>query len=151
MTITPGAVLAAGELRLAFTAYGTPAAQGSKKHVGDGRMVESSKAVAPWRDDVKAAAEAAMGAPWVPLDGPIALYVTFTRRRPASAPKRRRAFAATAPDLDKYLRATCDALTAAGVWMDDGRVVEIHAAKVLVGDEQALDRPGAVIQVWTLS
>lgn len=151
MTITPGAVLAASTLALEFRVYGTPGAQGSKRHIGGGRLVEQSKTVAPWRADVKAAAEAAMGGTWSPLDGPLGLDVTFTRVRPASAPKKRRAFAATAPDLDKYLRATCDALTAAGVWMDDGRVVEIHAAKVVVGDEAALDRPGAVIQVWTLS
>ncbi|MEX5711899.1 RusA family crossover junction endodeoxyribonuclease [Parafrankia sp. FMc6] len=151
MTSPPGATLAPGTLVLEVAVYGTPGAQGSKRHVGGGRMIESSKAVAPWRADVKAAAEAAMSGAWSPLDGPLKLDVTFTRVRPASAPKRRRAFAATAPDLDKYVRSTCDALTAAGVWMDDGRVVEIHAAKVLVGDERALDRPGALIRVWVLS
>lgn len=35
--------------------YGMPGAQGSKRHVGGGRLVESSKRVAPWRDDVRAA------------------------------------------------------------------------------------------------
>ena len=35
---------------------GLPAAQGSKKHVGRGILVESSKKVAPWRQDVRYAA-----------------------------------------------------------------------------------------------
>jgi len=30
---------------------GIPAAQGSKKHVGRGILIESSKKVAPWRQD----------------------------------------------------------------------------------------------------
>jgi Holliday junction resolvase RusA-like endonuclease len=147
----PGTVGSASALRLEVTVYGTPAAQGSKRHVGGGRMLEMSKAVTPWRDDVRAASLAAMPVAWAPLDGPLALDVTFTRARPASAPKRRRVFAATSPDLDKYLRSTCDALTSAGVWVDDGRLVELHAAKVLVGDDWALDRPGAVIRIWSLS
>ena len=36
--------------------YGTPAPQGSKRHVGRGVMVESSKKVKPWREAVKQAA-----------------------------------------------------------------------------------------------
>ena len=43
---------------LTFRVYGTPAPQGSKRHVGRGVMVESSKKVAPWRQDVVAAAAA---------------------------------------------------------------------------------------------
>lgn len=39
-----------------FDVLGVPAAQGSKRHVGNGRMVESSKALHPWRDSVAAAA-----------------------------------------------------------------------------------------------
>ena len=46
-------------MRLTIVAYGQPAPQGSKRHVGKGVMVESSKKLRPWRQDVKAAAEAA--------------------------------------------------------------------------------------------
>ena len=45
---------------LAFTVRGIPGAQGSKRHVGHGVMIESSKKVKPWRSDVKAAAEDAI-------------------------------------------------------------------------------------------
>ena len=41
---------------LTITVHGTPAPQGSKRHVGNGVMVESSKKVKPWRQDVKHAA-----------------------------------------------------------------------------------------------
>jgi hypothetical protein len=89
----------------------------------------------------------AAGPDWQPLDGPLVLTVVFTRQRPTSAPKRRPAFAATAPDLDKLLRSTCDAITSAGIWVDDARVVAINAAKVLTGEPGALDRPGARITI----
>lgn len=43
----------------AMVAYGTPAPQGSKRHVGRGVMIESSKNLKPWREAVKYAALAA--------------------------------------------------------------------------------------------
>jgi crossover junction endodeoxyribonuclease RusA len=54
---------------VAFTVRGLPAPQGSKRHVGGGRMVESSANVKPWRADVRAAAEDAMNG-HLPFDGP---------------------------------------------------------------------------------
>ena len=36
-----------------FTVLGTPAPQGSKRHVGKGVMVESSRGCKPWRQDVR--------------------------------------------------------------------------------------------------
>lgn len=45
---------------IAFDVYGEPAPQGSKRHVGGGRMIESSAKVKPWRQDVVAAAREAM-------------------------------------------------------------------------------------------
>ena len=35
---------------------GLPAPQGSKRHIGHGIMIENSKKVKPWRQDVRAAA-----------------------------------------------------------------------------------------------
>lgn len=57
-------------------AYGTPAPQGSKRHVGNGVMVESSKRLRPWRQDVKAAAEAARRATG-PIDAPVRLRMVW--------------------------------------------------------------------------
>lgn len=137
---------------LVFTVYGTPAAQGSKRHVGNGVMIESSKKVAPWRADVKAAAEAAIFAAdqWEPLRGPAHLNICFTFTRPLSHYRTGRhahelradapCHVSTQPDLDKCLRSTLDALTAAGVVHDDRVITSIWASKRYIrGDE----RPGA--------
>lgn len=137
-------------------AFGSPAPQGSKRHVGGGVMVESSKAVKPWREAVKAAALDAMGGEWVPdapLDGPLVVRMVFTLRKPASAPKKRRTWPDRTPDLSKLARATEDALTDAGVWADDARVVEYERlAKVFPGEDiEALHIPGARIVVRRLS
>lgn len=135
-----------------FDVYGEPAPQGSKRHVGSGRMIESSAKVKPWRDDVKAAAEAAIGserADWTPMDGPLRVRAVFTLRKPLSAPKRRRTYPDRTPDLSKLIRSTEDALTAAGLWRDDARVVEYERlAKVFPGeDPESLDAPGVRLSI----
>jgi Holliday junction resolvase RusA-like endonuclease len=58
------------------------------------------------------------------------------------------------PDLSKLIRSTEDALTDAGVWTDDARVVAYHQPrKVYAGsaDPDALHTPGAVIRVWRVA
>jgi Holliday junction resolvase RusA-like endonuclease len=133
---------------VAFNVYGHPAPQGSKRHVGRGVMVESSKAVKPWREAVKAVALDVMdGRP--ALDGPLRVRMVFTLRKPATAPKRRRTWPDRTPDLSKLARATEDALTEAGVWSDDARVVQYdRLAKVFPGeDAEALHIPGVCLQV----
>jgi Holliday junction resolvase RusA-like endonuclease len=149
---------------LTITVHGLPAPQGSKRHVGRGVMVESSKAVKPWRQDVKYAALAATAAipGWAALDGPLAasMVFTFARRKGHyrtgrnahllrdSAPAR----PAVYPDLSKIARSTEDALTGI-VWADDARVVEYaRLAKYYAGTAapDVLDTAGAVIRVWRL-
>lgn len=127
--------------------YGMPAPQGSKRHVGKGILVESSKKVKPWRQDVKAAALAARnGAP--PIDGPVCLRVVFTLPKPKSAPKTKRTYPDRKPDIDKLLRSTLDALTEAGVFTDDARVVGVAMNKAFPNEGvHSLDVPGAVIYV----
>lgn len=129
-------------------AYGMPAPQGSKRHVGRGVMIESSKKVRPWRQDVKYAA-LALCERMPPLDGPLRVRMVFTLPKPKSAPKRRRTYPDRTPDLSKLARSTEDALTDAGFWADDARVVEyVRLAKVFPGeDPEALDRPGVRITV----
>lgn len=157
---------------LTLRVYGLPAPQGSKRHVGGGVMVESSKKVKPWRADVRFAAEELIAcdcpdqcgglAPGYPLDGPLVVRMVFSFVRPRShyrtgrnahllrdgAPARPQG----PPDLSKLLRSTEDALTSAGAWRDDARVVEYErAAKVWAGeDPEALDASGALIVVRPL-
>lgn len=142
-----------------FLVYGSPAPQGSKRFVGvtasgRGLMVESSKRVRPWRMDVKAAAESARDQlrALMPMDGPLCCSMVFTLPKPASAPKKRRTWPDRKPDLAKLIRSTEDALTDAGFWADDARVVEyVRAAKVYPGeDPEALPSTGVRIRVWRM-
>ena len=141
---------------ITLTVYGMPAPQGSKRFVGvskagRGLMVESSAKVKPWRMDVKAAAEALIGrmaGEW-PMGGALVAEMVFTLPKPASAPRRRQTWPDKKPDLSKLVRSTEDALSDAGFWVDDARVVEYsRLAKVFPGeDPAALDRPGVRITV----
>ncbi|MFJ1539342.1 RusA family crossover junction endodeoxyribonuclease [Micromonospora chalcea] len=144
-----------------IVAYGIPGPQGSKTakgrnpHTGHAILVESSKKVKPWRAAVEAAALLALnGLPRdvraaFPLDCPIAGRFVFTLPKPKSAPKRARTWPMLYPDTSKLLRSTEDALTKAGVWADDARIVEFdRLAKVYPGeDPESLDRPGVVIEL----
>ena len=131
--------------------YGRPAPQGSKRHVGKGVMVESSKHVKPWREAVKAAALERYPEP-DPWDCAVEVDMVFTLPKPVSAPKRRRTWPCKVPDLSKLARATEDALTEAGIWRDDARVVQyVRLAKVYPNeDPSSLAVPGAVIRIRRL-
>lgn len=128
---------------------GLPAAQGSKRHVGGGRMVESSKALKPWREAVKAAAAAAMAeTPAWPLRfaGPVRVTAIYRLPRPrhhyrtgARAYMLRELappWPAGKPDIEKLARGTHDALTDAGVWDDDSRVVALDVRKVYANEAE---------------
>lgn len=146
-----GAVESVVRLPVRVVVYGQPAPQGSKRHVGGGRMIESSKAVKPWREAVKYAARLVIEREGIkaPLDGPLLARVVVTVPKPKSAPKRRRTWPDRKPDLSKLLRSTEDALTDAGLIADDARLVEFsRLAKVFPGeDPEALESPGCVITV----
>jgi Holliday junction resolvase RusA-like endonuclease len=136
--------------RVEFVVHGSPAPQGSKRHVGGGRMIESSKAVRPWREAVKWAATEARGLTGqATFDGPLIVSMVFTMRKPTGAPKRRRTWPDRTPDLSKLIRATEDALTDAGLIADDARIVEYaRAAKVYPGEDgESLDTPGVRIVI----
>jgi Holliday junction resolvase RusA-like endonuclease len=153
-------------LALEVIVRGDPAPQGSKKgfynpKLGRVMLVEDSKKVAPWRQEVLAAAlEARAGGPT--LDCPVAAEMVFTSTRPKSHYRSGRnahllregapARPASKPDLSKLLRSTEDALTTAGVYRDDALIVEyLRAAKVYAGeDRDALDSPGAVIRIYVI-
>jgi crossover junction endodeoxyribonuclease RusA len=148
---------------ISFMVVGDPAPQGSKKHVGNGVMVESSKRVKPWRQDVKDAALTAIAdwqqthGPWTPMTGPVAARIVFVLKRPQShyrtgthahvlrddAPT----YADKGDDADKLLRSTFDALTAAGIWIDDRQVARGDFKKVYTGAISGMDTRGAFLFV----
>lgn len=140
-----------------LTVRGTPAPQGSKKafynkRLGRAQLVEDNERTKPWRDRVWGAAVDQLGSGWTPIAGPVRLDAVFTMPKPKSAPKRRRTWPAKKPDLSKLIRAVEDSLTDAGVWGDDGQVVEY--GRVLkaypLEDVDALDSPGVRIRIYTI-
>ena len=145
--------------RMKIIVYGEPGAQGSKKFLGRGKsgkgiMVETSTKVEPWRQDVKAAAEAvldSLGRP-PPFTGPLAIRMVFSFLRPVSVKRHKRPWPSVAPDLSKLCRSTEDALKQAGVIHDDALIVEYtRLAKVYAGeDPDALDRSGVLIIIGQL-
>jgi crossover junction endodeoxyribonuclease RusA len=139
------------ELRVVV--HGTPAPQGSKRHVGRGILVESSAKVKPWREAVKWAVltsqiDAGYAAPHEPFVCAIEVTVIFTLPKPASSPRTRRTYPMRRPDLDKLIRSTLDGIGESGLWKDDAQVVSLHAHKRFPKEgPDALPHPGAVIYV----
>ncbi|AWN02656.1 RusA-like resolvase [Mycobacterium phage Xavia] len=112
-----------------FFVPGRAAPQGSKRHVGRGVLVESSKEVGPWRERVALAAHAAMaGRPM--FGGAVTVHLSFVLPRPKSAPKSRTPAAVKRPDVDKLARACLDAITDV-VIPDDSQVIGLVAYKRL--------------------
>lgn len=128
---------------ISFHVEGNPAPQGSKRHVGRGVMVESSKKLKPWRQLVAAEAKKAARTLDHPLDGHLRLIVRFDL--PAAKRSRFGNRPAGPPDLDELVRAICDGLKDGGLIIDDARIVEITATK-----HWAKGKPGATITLVNL-
>lgn len=129
---------------LAFGVPGIPQPQGSKRHVGNGRMIESSLKLQPWRDRVVYEARQVMLREGRQTMASATLTVTFRFPRPASVTVKKRPQHTVKPDLDKLIRAVGDALTEAGVVTDDACIHRITALKVYADDPS---QSGAVITV----
>lgn len=129
-----------------ITVRGTPAPQGSKRHVGGGRMIEMSKAVGPWREAVRAETQRVMEYVAI-VDGPVHIRIFFRLPRPKSLPKRV-TWPAKRPDLDKLVRAVLDGLTNGGAWHDDGQAVMLSAIKQYATSE---DPPGCTIKIESIT
>ena len=136
---------------ITFTVAGmAPAPQGSKRHVGNGRMIESCKTVTPWRILV---AQAAVASGAQLIRGPLSMSAVFLFTRPRghygakglkpSAPR----WHSVKPDGSKLLRSTEDALSGV-LFEDDARIaISTWTKRYTVGGEQ----PGAIISLTPLS
>lgn len=116
---------------------GEPIPQGSKKHVGNGVMIESNKKTRPWRamvsdcaDDYKRNNPTLM----LPMCGPICAKIEFRFARPASV---KRVHHITKPDIDKLTRAVLDSLKGRLI-VDDSMINELSVSK-------SYGEPGVVI------
>lgn len=98
--------------------------------MGNGRFVEASKYLPAWRKAVTAAAREAVDSDgWATTAGPVRVEVIFYLDRPSTVTQAKRPWPIKPPDIDKLVRAVCDALTDAEVWADDGQIVELCAEK----------------------
>lgn len=136
-----------GGAMIEFTVYGTPAPQGSKRHVGRGRMIESSRRLEPWRQQVSGTALVTIAdyinsdplrvTPFPPMPHfkahvPVEITMNFYFNRPKSA--KRRAMTVK-PDGDKLVRAIFDAIKGIVIY-DDSQIVEFHARKHYGGPDR---------------
>jgi crossover junction endodeoxyribonuclease RusA len=131
-----------------FFVPGKPAPQGSKRHVGRGIMVESSREVGPWRERVALAAHQAMHIVEVDgrlpvIAGAVTLALTFVLPRPKATPKRRTPAATKRPDVDKLARSVLDAITDV-IIVDDAQVTDLRATKRLA---EVGESPGVKIRI----
>lgn len=165
MTDLPPAYRLLGPV-ISFHVLGVPVGQGRVSFLGKGRGAKHSNAalLKPWREKVAAAAHNAVLADRraglrrdFPLTGPVGLVLHFTMPKPKSAPKGRRTFPATRPDISHLIRAVEDAISlpsenvATRLLNDDGQVVYELATKAYPGEEeQALDEPGVLVHVYRI-
>jgi crossover junction endodeoxyribonuclease RusA len=126
-----------------FFVPGNPVPQGSKRYVGKGIMVESSKELGPWRQAIAFEATKARtenGGLRPGFVGPVRLSLVFWFHRPkghygtgrnagvlkTSAPD----WHSSSPDVDKLVRAVGDALTTKPFRRPLGVAVERRSATV---------------------
>lgn len=127
---------------VSFFVPGKPAPQGSKRHVGNGCMIESSAALRPWRERVALTAHDAMTGHII-ANGAVLVTLDFVMPRPKSSPKTYTPAAVKRPDIDKLARAVLDGVTGI-VIADDSQVVSLRASKRLAEIDEA---PGVTVKV----
>jgi Holliday junction resolvase RusA-like endonuclease len=140
-----------------FNILGTPRPQGSMalfRAKSGHEVAKYANTVYEWRGVCTVAAVAARP-DGPPLEGPLQVGLGFDLARPkshygtgknagklkASAPQ----WMATAPDIDKLVRAVLDAIGDAGTWwFDDGQVAQLTASKRYCGEGEV---PGVVVSI----
>jgi crossover junction endodeoxyribonuclease RusA len=133
-----------------YIVEGIPRPQGSKRHLGNGIMIESSKHVKNWRAFARLKATIAMqGQQRINKPNAVRLIVQFGFDRPKkhSTTKGLRIDAPVyhtgSPDTDKLLRALLDSMTGV-VFEDDSQVSVIDARKFYAKAAQTWVRVDAV-------
>lgn len=106
-----------------FSVEGLPAPQGSKRHVGNGRMIEASKYLPAWRKAIEIECQSLFEEP---MDGALEVELWFYLSKPSSVS---RDYPTVMPDVDKLVRGCLDGMVKGGAILDDSRVVDLHAYK----------------------
>lgn len=141
---------------ITFFVPGVPTSQGSKRIVGGRRgrgtlrVVEATKGLRAWR---RAAAEMAMVVrKGRCFDEPVWLALTFLLPRPR---KPRWEVPASAPDLDKLVRAIGDALVVGGLLANDARIVRFASPDGVYATGKyytasATPEPGCIVRLGAM-
>jgi Holliday junction resolvase RusA-like endonuclease len=137
---------------LTIRAFGQPATQGSKDFKGMRNrrpvLVEADPLLPEWRKTVIAAARnAALAAGWLMLNEPVEVWITMYLPRPKTV-TREYPEGRGDGDVDKYARGILDALSLAGTYYDDSRVIDCHCSKRYADPGQPT---GAWIRVASMS
>ena len=129
------------------------APQGSKKHVGNGIMVETSKRLKSWRVEVNRRAKLIVDDI---IEEPVEVDVIFWFKRPLRHYLPNKMLRQSAPtyitnknkaDIDKHCTALLDSLTKSA-FADDSQVVSLHAVKKYCETEC---QTGATIKIKTIN
>ena len=138
-------------MKYVITVKGIEAApQGSKKHVGNGIMVEVCKRVGTWK---KAVGREARKVVKEIIIQPVHVELVFWFSRPVSHLNAKGEPKQSAPkypnrrqgDIDKLCRSTLDALTLSAI-ADDSQVVSLHARKYYCNKNETPE-PHALITI----
>lgn len=120
-----------------FRVYGEPAPQGSKRYVGNGRFIEASAKLKPWREAVSNAATAVFKD--FMFTDPVIVTAVFILPKPKSV---KRLWPSVAPDTDKLCRSLGDAISVnANIVADDSLIVGWVASKIYG------EQPGALVSI----
>jgi crossover junction endodeoxyribonuclease RusA len=126
---------------------GTPVPQGSMRSPAAGVVLHNSPEVLSWRQAIGYACNEK----WheAPIDLPVRLRLWFYFKRPQRP--QHPAFASTAADVDKLVRAVGDALQEARVLTNDARIVAVEAEKRWVATTGTRTEPGMALHLETVA
>lgn len=125
--------------------FGFPKPQGSKRHVGNGILIEAAgESLKKWRREIAAACQATSTEK---LTGPLKVEAVFFLPRPKSITPRQRPLPILPPDIDKLARGLLDGIGQAGnIWGDDSQVTQLIVNKFYADDRE----PGASVKITEL-
>lgn len=128
------------EQKVRLEIFGLPKPQGSKRHVGNGVLIEAAgEPLKVWR---RAIAEACVNE--TKLTGPLTVEAIFFLPRPKSV---KRPLPIVPPDIDKLARGLLDGIgQSKTVWDDDAQVIRLTVTKVYADDRE----PGASVTITQL-
>lgn len=122
--------------------FGNPKPQGSKRHVGNGILIEAAgPPLKLWRQQIAAACEVQEAGPFY---GPVKVEAIFFLPRPKSVSQKARPLPIKPPDLDKLARALLDGIGQSdNIWGDDSQVITMTVSKFYADSRE----PGATVTI----